>query len=234
MIRGLMVIRADGFLVYAYPPLQNGSDNQKMAAGLVQALQIFVKEMFQTDASSIRSAILSSTEYTFRTLTLQSHEGQVVEYCFIVLSETGKRREDLAEVLEFLIVSFLGYDSGRFERALRAGAPDTGLFSHFDDFMKDVVASEWRSIRKRVRPAAANLLQGLLNELREYMTVEQMLSLSPRLHRVGPSYVWVSDRLSKDETDSLLETVKQLLTKTYGPGVFESLVEKVKKAIEEN
>jgi hypothetical protein len=185
--------------------------------------------MFDKKAGAISSATVSNTMFTFRTLTLRGEDGRPSEYCFVVMTEAGNREDEANEILEYLMVTFLGYESGRFERILRHGVDGQESFKSFDSYAAKVMTSDWHSARKKVRPVASNTLQAVLNGLRGYLSVDQILAFSPKLQRIGSAYVWLSDRLDTQEELELLSKIEQTLRRLYGPGVFESLLEQAKK-----
>jgi hypothetical protein len=90
---------------------------------------------------------------------------------------------------------------------------------------------DWSAIRKKVRPKPSSLFQGVLNGLTDYMPVEQILPLHPKIQRIGPSYVWLSDDLPEDEQKELLNKIRLSLTRMYGKGVYESLTTDVLKRL---
>lgn len=229
MIKGFLVIEEQGNPVYSFMQEKVTDDNKLMVSGFVTALQIFAKGMAAPEADNVRTVSLSRTVYTFRTLALRNETRQEIQYCFALV--TAEKNEYLSEMLEYLIASFLGYESGRFETALRTSSPNTGAFDKFDDFMKQFIKSDWSVVRKKARPKPSSLFQGMLNELRDYMPVEQILSLHPKIQRIGPSYVWLSDDLPENEQKDLLNKIRLALTRMYGKGVYESLTTEVLKQL---
>ncbi|NWF96457.1 MAG: hypothetical protein HXY34_09995 [Candidatus Thorarchaeota archaeon] len=229
MIKGLMVFQSDGTPVYSYPDEMTSADSQTVVTGLVHAIQVFAKDMFDKKTGAISSATVSNTMFTFRTLTLRGEDGKPLEYCFVVMTEAGNREDEANEVLEYLMVTFLGYESGRFERILRQGVTSQESFKSFDSYAIKVMTSDWHAIRKKVIPVAASILQGVLNGLRGYLSVDQILAFSPKLQRIGSTYVWLSDRLDEHGEQELLSKIEQTLRRLYGPGVFESVLEQAKK-----
>jgi len=231
MIKGFIVIQEQGNPAYCFMQDKVSEDQELMVSGFLTAMQLFAKTVMTPEADGVRSVSLSRTVYTFRTLTLHNEKREDVKYCFALLTDPERKNEYLAETLEYLIVSFLGYESGRFDKALRESAQDPGAFKTFDEFVAGILKSDWNAIRKKVKPVPASLFQGILNGLRDYIPVEQIVSLHPRIQRIGPSYAWLSDDLPENEQKDLLNKIKQTLTRMYGKGVYESIAADVLKQL---
>lgn len=228
MIKGFLVIEEQGNPLYSFMHEKVTENHELMVSGFVTAVQIFAKGVAAPEANSVRTVSLARTVFTFRTLVLRNEERQEMQYCFALLTESEKT-EYLGEILEYLILSFLGYDSGAFEVALRTSILSPDKFDGFNEFMKEFAKSDWNTLRKKVSPTPSSLFQGVLNRLRDYMPVEQILSLHSKIQRIGPSYVWLSDDLLETEQKELLNKIKLGLTRMYGKGVYESITSDVLK-----
>ena len=231
MIKGLLVIQEGGTPVYSFMQEKTSENQQLFISGFVTAMQLFTRTVMSREADGVRSVLMSRTVFVFRTLSLRGEKQEEMQYCFAVLSDPEKKGENLPEILEYLIVSFLAYDSGRFDKELRKPSQDTVVFNSFDEFMKGFLKSDWSTVRKKVRPAPASLLQGILNELRNYMPVEQIVALHPRIQRLGPSYAWLSDDIPDAEQRELMQKLGLILKRTYGEEVYESIVNDVLKRL---
>jgi len=231
MTKGFIVIQEQGNPVYCFMQDKVSENQELMVSGFVTAMQLFAKTVIAAEGEGVRSVSLSRTVYTFRTLTLHNEKHEDMKYYFAVLTDAEKKNEYLAETLEYLIVSFLGYESGRFDKALRESAQEPGAFKTFDEFVGGILKSDWSAIRKKVKPVPASLFQGILNGLRDYIPVEQIVTLNPKIQRIGPSYAWLSDDLPENEQKDLLNRIKQIMTRMYGKGVYESIAADVLKQL---
>jgi GTPase SAR1 family protein len=86
-------------------------------------------------------------------------------------------------------------------------------------------------IRKKVKPVPASLIEGVLNEIRDYIPIDQVLQLHPKIVRVGSSYAWLSGRLSEEEEKELLSKIKKVLSRLFGESLYDSIVDDVNKQL---
>lgn len=226
-----MVAREDGTLVYSYLKEDMSDDHQLLMSGFFAALQMFTSSMFTSTNSDMRSMTVSTTRYTFKNITIHGPAREPFDFHFVLLSniEDGDN-SDLEDILEFLIVNFLGYEHGGFISKLRiADSSVSSTFVTFDEFMTKFIEMGWNTAKKKIKPQPSSVLQGLLNELRDYVPLSQILAFHPKITRIGPSYVWVSDDISLEEEEIITNGMKQILTKLFGPGMYESIFDDVKK-----
>ena len=231
MIRGLMVVRGDGTLTYSYPRESMSVDYQLLLSGFLAALQMFAKNMSSTGSSEMRSMTVSTTLYTFRNLMIHGPAGELLDYNFILLSGTdSKEISEVEDILELLIASFLGYGHGEFIAKLRI-SDDSSMrsFESFDEVMSDLLKMGWDKAKKRIKPSPSSVMQGVLNDLRNYLPLAQILSLHPKISRIGASYVWVPDYMTTEEEKSLGMAVEQALARLFGPGMYGSILADIEK-----
>jgi len=231
LIKGLIVARTEGTLVYSYLKENVSNDYQILMSGFLASLQMFTKGMFVTSNSDMRAMTVATTRYTFKHLIIHGPAREQFEYIFVLLSDTDSKDESkLEDILEFLIVNFLGYERGGFISKLRiADASANSGFVAFNEFMSKFIDMGWNTALKKIKPQPSSILQGVLNELREYVPIGQIIALHPKISRIGPSYVWVSDDISPEEEDEINRNTEQALAKMFGMGMYESIVEDVKK-----
>ncbi len=72
-------------------------------------------------------------------------------------------------------------------------------------------------------------MQGVLNEIRDFVTLDQILQLNPRIVPMTSSYDWLSDGLPKEEEKGLLDRIKQLLSCLFGESLYESILADVEE-----
>jgi len=229
MIKGLMVIRGGGTLVYCFLREKEADTQEVFISGFLTAMQMFAKDMFSKEDNEIRSVTLSKTIFTFRTLTVKNNLQQPVRFHFVLFTDANRPQAGIDEMLEYLIVNFLGYDGGRFRRQLTDEASGPSDFAAFDGYLSQILESDWNSVMKKMKPVPGSLTQGVLNELRNYLPLSQILALHPRLVRVGSSYAWLSDDLPREEENRLMEEIRRLLTRLYGRQLYDSIVTDVAK-----
>ena len=229
MIQGLMVIRGDGILLYSYLRESISLDRQILISGFLAALQMFAKEMSSGSSSEMRSATIATTVYTFRSLTLHGVAGEPFDCHFVLLTDIGgKESSEVEDILELLIVSFLGHEYGGFLARLRISDTAGSMsFESFDEVMSELLKIGWDKAKKRIRPAPCSVMQGVLNELRDQLPMTEILSLHPKISRIGTSYVWLSDDTSVEEEEAISMAIQKELARLFGPGIYESIVKDV-------
>lgn len=202
-------------------------------SGFITAIQAFAKEaLISPDGGDIQSMKLSQTLLTFRLIKLTSAEGKPLQFYFVLLTELAKKQKmETDSLLEYLCLNFLSYDSGNFRKKMRVMLPQMMEFKEFDQFLTPIVNSEWKDIKKRIKPVADSLLQGILNEIREYMPIDKILQLHPKLVRLGPSYVWLSDDLPPEEEQVVLNKIKENISHLFGESLYNSLLKDVKSRL---
>ena len=237
MLKGLLVLHDSGTPVYTYLTGDQGVGKEVLLSGFVAAIQSFAGEMLTSpgsrNASNIQSIKLAqSLLLTFRLLNLQSTKGQPLRYYFVLLSDVGQKGPVETEpLLEYLILNFLSYNGGDFRRKLRATSIRSDEFDSFNQFLARIIDLDWDSIRKKVKPIPGSLVQGLLNEIRSYIPLDQILRLHPRIVRLGSSYAWLSDDLPEAEERELLAKIEQTLSRLFGKALYGSLVTDVTKQL---
>lgn len=226
-----MVVRGDGTLVYSYLRDSMSVDHQLLLSGFLAALQMFAKSMFSSGSNEMRSMTVSTTLYTFRNLAIHGPVGESFDYNFILLTDVdGKEIDEVEDILELLIVSFLGYEHGEFISKLRISDSSAQMsFGAFDEVMSELLKMSWDKAKKKIKPAPFSIAQGVLNELRNHLPITQILSLHPKISRIGASYVWVSDYITAEEEEALSKAIEQALVRLFGPGMYESIVADVEK-----
>ena len=231
MIKGLLVIQQGGIPVYSFMQEKTTDEQELFISSFVTAIQSFAKMVMSREEDGVLRVVMPHAVFVFRILTLHNEKQKDVQYCFALLADSEKKGEDLPEMLEYLMVCFLAHESGRFNKELRKTSQDLVVYKAFDEFMKGFLRSDWKTVRKKVRPAPASILQGILNELRNYMPIEQIVTLHPKIQRLGPSYAWLSDDIPAGEEENLMKKIGQELGQTYGKGVYDSLVDGIRKRL---
>ena len=219
-----MVTRASGALVYCFMRQKEPETQEAFISGFLAAMQMFAKDMFSHEDNEIRSVSLSKTIFTFRTLTVKDNLERPMRFHFVLFTDADKPQVGADDMLEYLIVSFLGYDKGSFRRKLADETSGPSDFAAFDKHVGQILEADLNSVMKNVKPVPGSLIQGVVNELRNYLPLSQVLALHPQLVRVGSSYAWLSDDLPSEEETLLLDRIRQLLTRLYGRQMYESIV----------
>jgi len=175
---------------------------------------------------------LSQTLLTFRLIKINNTDGKLVQFYFVLLTEMGKKQKlETDSLLEYLCLNFLSYDGGAFRNRMRTIFPQMMEFKQFDQFLTPIVNTEWKDIKKRIKPIPSSLLQGMLNEIREYMPIDKIQQLHPKLVRLGPSFVWLSDDLASEEEQIVLNKIKENISHIFGESLYESLIKDVKSRL---
>lgn len=231
MIKGLIVSRDEGTLVYSYLTEYVSENYQTLISGFLASLQLFAKSMFDAN-TAMRSMREGSTIYTFKKIVIHGPAREPFGYIFVLMSESNDENSaELEEILEFLIVSFLGFENGQFISRLRIEDCSTQSgFDVFNSFMVKFLEMGWKNAKKKIKPQPSSLLQGVLNELREYLSLDQILAIHPLISKVGPSYVWVPNDIATEDEERIVQKISQTLGKMYGPGMYETLEADVKKS----
>jgi hypothetical protein len=231
VLKGLMVIQESGTPVYTFFTDKRSEDRELLLSGFLAAIESFASETsLSPDGGTIHSIKLSQTLLSFRLLSLQNKKGEAVKYFYVLLTDINNKQQDNTEAfLEYVILNFLSYDNGEFRRKLREPGFHGGGFEAFDEFMRRIGDSDWNSVKKRIKPVPGSLLQGVLNEVRDFVTLDQILQLNPKIVRLGSYYAWLSDDLPKDEEEELLGRIKELLSHLFGESLYDSIMEDVEK-----
>lgn len=235
MLKGLLIIHESGAPIYTFSVEKMSDDRQLLLSGFLSAIESFAAETkISPDGGSINSIKLSQTLLTFRLLTLESGRGESIKYYFVLLTDIGKdsNKAENEELLEYVILNFLSYKNSAFRNQMRQLGYRREEFGEFDEFMKKIINLDWKAIKKKIKPIPGSLLQGVLNELRDCIPLDQILQLHPKIVRLGASFAWLSDDLPQDEERALLERIRQMLSRLYGPDMFDSIVAEVSKRLQ--
>jgi hypothetical protein len=233
VLKGLLVIQDSGTPVYTFFTEKVTEDRGLLISGFLTAMQAFATETsLSPDGGSIHSIKLSQSLLTFRLLNIQTKEDKPVQYYFVLLTDIEKKQNvDTEALLEYLILNFLSYNGGEYRRKLREFIHNPKDFEAFDEFTKKIIGLDWKAIRKKLKPVPGSLLQGVLNEIRDYIPLDQALQLHPKIVRIGSSYAWLSDDLSAEEEKELLDKVKALLSHMFGESLYDSIIADVSKQL---
>jgi hypothetical protein len=231
ILRGLLVINEGGLPIYSFFTDKVVGDRGLLISGFLGAMQAFATETsLSPDGGSIHSIRLSQSLLTFRLLTLQSKQGQPLQYYFVLITDLEKKQSaDTESFLEYLILNFLSYNGNEYRRKLREQGSQPKEFEGFDQFTKNIVDLDWNVIKKKIKPVPGSLLQGVLNEIRDYLPLDEILRLHPKIVRIGSSYAWLSDDLPEGEEKELLDKIRKVLSHLFGESVYDSIVADVTK-----
>jgi hypothetical protein len=226
-------VHENGTPLYSFFTGKGMQDREILVSGFITAIQAFAKEaLISPDGGDIQSMKLSQTLLTFRLIKINNIDGKLVQFYFVLLTELSKKQKlETDSLLEYLCLNFLSYDSGAFRHKMRNVFPQMMEFKQFDEFLAPIVNSEWKDIKKRIKPIPSSLLQGMLNEIREYMPIETIQQLHPKLVRLGPSYVWLSDDLPPEEEEVVLKKIKENIAHLFGERLYDSLIKDVKSRL---
>ncbi len=232
VIKGFLVIHEGGNPIYTYFKERAISERDVLISGFLTAIQSFAQEtMLSPDGGTIQSIQLSQTMLTFKLLIVRNTENMPIQYFFVILTDLKKSKTETDLLLEYLSLNFLNYDGGGFRREMRKINLQMDVFKEFDDFINNVIDLKWKNIKKKIKPIAGSLIQGLLNELPNHLPFDQILNLHPKIVRLGPTYSWLSDDLSPEEEEDLLKKIDQRLSHLYGKDLYDSLVKEVQKQL---
>ncbi len=226
---GFMVIQEDGTPVFTYVQEAQQDVAQSLLPSLLGVLQMFTKGVLPSEKTSgVKSLTLADTVYTIRNLNIQTPSRKENIIHFVLLKDTNRKIPDIESLLDYLVISFLGYNKGEYVVKVRINAIHEDEFSDFNEFMLGVMDLKTGEIKKtRVSPPPSSFIQGMLNEVCEYFPVEDMEKWNPKLLALGKSYVWVSDELSKEEEEQILQKIKTNLSE----GLYNTLVDRVKNQL---
>jgi hypothetical protein len=231
MLKGLMVIHESGTPIYTFSMDKMSDDRKLLISGFLSAVESFASGTgISQDGGSIHSIRLSQSLLTFRLLSLRNEKNEEIQYFFVLLTDINSNSTpDNEALLEYVMLNFLSYKNMSFRKKMRQIGYQRDEFHEFDEFMNRIIDMDWKTIRKKIKPIPGSLLQGVLNEIRNFVTMDQILQLHPRITRLGSSYAWLSDELSEEEEKELLNRVKQLITRLFGEHLYDSIVTDVKK-----
>lgn len=231
MFKGLMVIHESGTPIYAFSIDKMSEDRKLLISGFLSAIESFASGTgISPDGGSIHSIRLSQSLLTFRLLSLQSGKKGQIQYYFVLLTDIGNHSSpENEELLEYVTLNFLSYKNSSFRRKMREIGYPREEFLEFDEFMNRIINLDWKTIKKKVKPVPGSLLQGVLNEIRNFVTMDQILKLHPKITRLGSYYAWLSDELSEEEEKELLDRIKKLLSHLFGESLYDSIIADVKK-----
>jgi len=168
---------------------------------------------------------LSQTLLTFRLINIRGLDNQLIQFYFVLLTELIKKQQLPTDaMLEYLCLNFLSYNSGEYRKKMRNRLPQLTEFKEFDDFLIKVSGSDWKKVNKQIKPVPASLIQGILNEIRDYIPIDQILRLHPKIVPLGRTYVWLSDDLSPEEENVLLDKIKQIIARLFGVAHYNKLI----------
>jgi len=233
VLRGLLIIHESGAPIYSFSMQKMSDDQQLLLSGFLSAIESFASETsVSPDGGSIHSIELSQLLLTFRILNLQNDKGGLIQYYFVLISDVAKKTlPDNESLLEYVILNFLSYKNGDFRRKMKQTGYKREEFSEFDEFMKKIMNQDWNSIRKKVKPVPGSLVQGVLNEIRDYIPLDQILQLHPKIVRLGASYALLSDDLPETEVGDLLDRIRQKLSRLFGEDLYSSIIDEVEKQL---
>ncbi len=232
MIKGLMVARADGTPVYIYIPEKGSRDYQLLLSGFLTTLQIFAKGMTSSGNKKIKSVRMSDEIYTFRTVSLKNPTGTDIDYSFVLVTEPSSGLQmEARQILDCLIVGFLSFKDSEYLLKIRA-SPTWNLseFSEFDSIMVETMNS-WTPLRENRGPISCSLIIAMLNEIKKHLPLDQIMTWHPSIIVVGSSYLWLSDLLSEKDEASLLDNMRESVEEVCGHGMYESLIDRVRKSM---
>jgi hypothetical protein len=235
VLKGLLVIHESGAPIYTFSSEKISEDRQLLLSGFLSAIESFAGETnISPDGGSIHSIRFSQTLLTFRLLTLENEKGETIRYYFVLLTDISKdpSKAENEELLEYVILNFLSYKNSTFRNRMRQIGYQREEFGEFDEFMKKIINLDWKTIKKKIKPVPGSLLQGILNELRDCIPLDQILQLHPKIVRLGTSYVWLSDDLPAEEEKALLDKIRERLSRLFGPDMFDSIVAQVSKQLQ--
>jgi len=228
-----MVIHESGTPIYTYSTDKMSDDRKLLISGFLSAIESFASGTgISPDGGSIHSIKLSQSLLTFRLLSLQNQRKEEIQYFFVLLTDINNNSgSENEELLEYVTLNFLSYKNMSFRRKMRQIGYQRDEFHEFDEFMNRIIELDWKTIKKKVKPVPGSLLQGVLNEIRDFVTMDQILQLHPRITRLGSSYAWLSDELPEQEEKELLNRIRQLLTRMFGARLYDSIVADVEKRL---
>jgi hypothetical protein len=231
MLKGLMVIHESGTPIYTFSTDKMSDDRKLLISGFLSAVESFASGTgISPDGGSIHSIKLSQSLLTFRLLSLRNEKNEEIQYFFVLLTDVNSNSSPENEaLLEYVMLNFLSYKNMSFRKKMRQIGYQREEFHEFDEFMNRIIDLDWKVIKKKIKPIAGSLLQGVLNELRDFVPMDQILQLHPKITRLGSSYAWLSDELPQEEEKELLDRIRQLVARLFGERVYDSIVVDVEK-----
>jgi hypothetical protein len=233
MLKGLMVIHESGTPIYTFSTDKMSDDRKLLISGFLSAIESFASGTgISPDGGSIHSIKLSQSLLTFRLLTLRNEKNEEIRYFFVLLTDQNSSSAPENEaLLEYVTLNFLSYKNMSFRKKMRQIGYQRDEFHEFDEFMNRIIDLDWKTIKKKIKPVPGSLLQGVLNEVRDFITMDQILQLHPRITQLGSSYAWLSDELSEQEEKELLDRIRQLVGRMFGERLYDSIVKDVEKQL---
>lgn len=222
---GFTIIQEDGTQVYSYVRDSQKDVAQNLIPSLLSVLQMLAKDVIKSSSQSgIKSLTLSDTVYTIRNLDVKTPSRKQNRFHFVLLTDLTKNLVEVENILEYLMISFLSYNNGEFMVKLRINATYQDEFSEFNEFIAPVLGKKIEDVKKvRYPPPPGSFIQGMLNELTEYIKPEQIASWNEKFYSLGRSYVWVSEELTDAESEQVVEKIKENLPS----GLYEKMAERV-------
>ncbi|MFW9918552.1 MAG: hypothetical protein ACFFED_03065 [Candidatus Thorarchaeota archaeon] len=229
-IMGFTIIQEDGAQVYSYVRTSEEQVVQNLIPNLISVLQMLAKDVIKSSGrSEIKSLTLADTVYTIRHLDVKTPSRKQNRFHFVLLTELTKNLAEVENILEYLMISFLGYNKGEYIVKLRINAIYQDEFTDFNDFLSPLLDKKIEDVRKIRSPIPpGSFIQGMLNSLSEYISTSEIVSWSDKLISLGQSYVWLSEELSKGETDQIIEKIKGNLS----PALYGTLEERVNSQLQ--
>lgn len=213
MFKGLLVVSSNGNAVYTFFAQSTCVDQRLLISNILLTMQAIASETSSSlDGSGVHSIELSESLLTFRHIILHNETGKPVQYYFILLTDVGKgQRPEISTLLEYLTLSFLSYDGSKFRRNLRESPYSNREFKAFDKFMGKIINVDLKTLAKSFKPIPGSLVQGVLNEIKDYFPLGHVVRLHPKIVALGSSYAWLSDDLTQEEEKELLGRINELL-----------------------
>ena len=233
MLKGLIVIHESGTPIYTFSTDKMSDDRKLLISGFLSAIESFASGTgISPDGGSIHSIKLSQSLLTFRLLSLRNEKNEEIRYFFVLLTDLNSSSATENEaLLEYVTLNFLSYKNMSFRKKMRQIGYQRDEFHEFDEFMTKIIDLDWKTIKKKIKPVPGSLLQGVLNEVRDFITMDQILQLHPRITQLGSSYAWLSDELPEQEEKELLDRIRQLVARMFGERLYDSIVKDVEKQL---
>jgi len=226
---GFTVIQEDGSKVYSCVRESQENIVENLIPNLLSVLQMLAKDVIKTSGKSeIKSLTLADTVFTVRNLDVKTPSRKQNRFHFVLLTEPTKNLSDVETILEYLMISFLSYNNGEFMVKLRINATYQDEFVEFDDFVSPLLGKKISDFKKgRSSPLPGSFMQGMINSIIEYVPPNQLASWNDKFVSLGQSYVWISEDLTKSETDQILEKIKKILSNDE----YDKIVERIQSQL---
>ena len=233
MFKGLLIASSNGNPVYSFFAQSTNVDQKLLIANILITIQTFASEISSSsDGNNIRSVELSENLLTFRLINLHTEMGKPVQYYFALLTDLHEGEQpEFRSLLEYLTLSFLSYDGSKFRRDLIKSPYSNREYRAFDKFMGKIINLDLKTIPRNFKPIPGSLLQGVLNEIKDYFPLSDIVRLHSKIVALGPSYAWLSDDLSKEEEEELLGRLRELLSNTFGESLCDTVVARVNEQL---